>query len=295
MSVKTIKLSVVLATYNEEKNIGECLDSAKDLADEIIVFDEYSTDRTRKIAKNYGAKVFKYKHKNNFHETKQRAIDKATGDWILQLDADEHVTPKLAKEIRAVVTNCHSEFISESIPKRVRNGKKLKLFKKHQQLIEQREGSLGKKTGKVVAFFVPRLNFFLGKPIKHAGAYPDGVIRLFKNGKARLPGKSIHELMDVDGEVGWLFSNLEHHESPTLGRYFERMKRYTNYHAKRLKEKNAPKNIFYATYYMIIKPKLVFAQLFIRHKGFLDGYRGFLWSIFSSWHYPVSYVRYLKL
>jgi glycosyltransferase involved in cell wall biosynthesis len=305
-------LSVVLSTFNEEQNIGACLDSVKDMfaylpvdkQGEIIVFDEFSTDRTRKIARNYGAKVYKYKHKTNFHETKQCAIEKAKGDWILQLDADERVTPKLAKEIRAVMTNCHSEFISESIPKRFRN-EKGKLFERHQKLIEEREnisprrlpnGLLrgGKRSDKVFAFFIPRLNFFLGKPIKHAGVYPDGVIRLFKKGKARLPGKSVHELMEVDGKVGWLFNDLEHHESPTLKRYFNRMNRYTDLHATDLKERNVPKTPIYYMLYTVYYPSITFLRLYIRHLGFLDGVRGLLWSLFSSLHFPIAYYKYWK-
>ena len=85
------KLSVVLATKNEEVNIVPCLASVKNIADEIIVFDEASTDKTKEIARKMGAKVYNYVHKKNFHETKQKAIEAATGDWILQLDADEQV------------------------------------------------------------------------------------------------------------------------------------------------------------------------------------------------------------
>ncbi|MFC1625080.1 glycosyltransferase, partial [Patescibacteria group bacterium] len=93
------KLSVVLSTYNEEKNIGDCIKSFKGIADEIIVFDESSTDKTRIIASKLGAEVTKVKHEAIFHKTKQKAIDKATGEWILQMDADERITPELSKEI----------------------------------------------------------------------------------------------------------------------------------------------------------------------------------------------------
>src|SRR3989344_6535724 len=102
--MKKKKLSVVLATKNEEENIARSLKSVKSIADEIIVFDEYSVDATRQIAKKLGVKVYKYKRKTNFHETKQKAIEKAKGNWILQLDADEAVTHELAKEISEVIT-----------------------------------------------------------------------------------------------------------------------------------------------------------------------------------------------
>src|SRR3970282_2930368 len=102
---------------------------------------------------------------------------------------------------------------NELVTRKLETEKHNNLFIRHQKLIEQRDGSIGKQTGKVVAFFIPRRNYFLGKPLIHAGVYPDGQIRLVKKGKARLPGKSVHELMEVDGEVGWLFHDLEHHDS----------------------------------------------------------------------------------
>jgi len=82
------KLSVVLATYNEEDNIKDCLYSVRQLADEIIVVDGSSTDKTQEIASDLGAKVFKTTNKLMFHRNKQLALEKADGDWILQLDAE---------------------------------------------------------------------------------------------------------------------------------------------------------------------------------------------------------------
>src|SRR4030042_2191138 len=97
------KLSVVLATRNEEVNLGSCLDSVKGLADEIIVVDEGSEDKTREIAEKYGAKIYLVEHEPIFHKTKEKALNLASGDWILQLDADEIVTPELAKEIKNIL------------------------------------------------------------------------------------------------------------------------------------------------------------------------------------------------
>lgn len=274
------KLSVVLATRNEEKNIGPCLESIKGIADEIIVVDEYSTDKTRKIAKRYGAKVYLEPHHDVFHITKQKALEKATGDWILQLDADEVVTAQLANEIRRLVT-------LNTQPK-----KPSELFIRHQKLVEQRDGKIGKDTGEVVAFFIPRLNYFLGSPLRHAGAYPDGVIRLVKKGKTRFPQISVHEQIEVDGEVAWLFNDLEHHDSPTFERYLSRLNRYTDLKAMEFKEQKLPKNIFTLFSFSFIKPFFVFLNLYFRHKGFLDGMPGFIWSLFSSLHYPIAYFKY---
>ena len=284
------KLSVVLATRNEEENIGACLKSVKDIADEIVVVDESSTDKTREMAKKYGAKVYKVKHEPIFHKTKQKALDKATGDWILQLDADERVTPILAKEIKKVI-----EMNPTLLKQRKVDTKKQKLFERHQRIIEKRDGKIGRSTGEIVAFFLPRLNLFLGKPLIHAGVYPDAAIRLVKKDKARFPAKSVHEQMEINGEVAWLFNDLEHHDSPTFKRYFERMNRYTDLHAADLAREKITKNIFMLLFYSTAKPLFVFLKLYIRHKGFLDGVRGFLWSLFSALHYPIAFFKYWQM
>jgi len=280
-------LSVVLATKNEGKNIGGCLESVKSIADEIIVFDEFSTDDTRNIAKKYGAKVYKFQHKVNFHETKQKAIDTAKGDWILQMDADERVTPKLAQEILEVI-NKNSDVL---IHRHIKIFKANKLFQKHSKIMTQRDG-LNFETGEIVAFMIPRLNYFIGKPLRHAGVYPDPAIRLIRKGKAYLPAKSVHEVMKVSGRVSWLTNYMEHHDSPTLARYLARANRYTTETAGQLKELNVPKNTWQLFNYTIIKPKLTFLKLYFRHRGYKDGVRGFLWSAFSAWHWPLAYWKY---
>lgn len=98
-------LSVVLATFNEEKNLPDCFNSIKDLTDEIIVVDGGSSDKTLEIAKRYKARVIITNNPPIFHINKQKAIDRATKEWILQLDADERVSPELAKEIKGKIEN----------------------------------------------------------------------------------------------------------------------------------------------------------------------------------------------
>jgi len=297
------RLSVVLATRNEEGNIGLCLELVKDIADEIVVVDEESIDKTAEIARGYGARVYVVAHEPIFHKNKQKAMELATGDWILQLDADERVTPELAKEIKKVICMTNGDMVKYQQLQNSKHPKLHRLFERHQELIEKRDGELGGDTGgrrpggplarrEIVAFFVPRRNYFLGKPLIHAGVYPDGVIRLIKKGKGHFPSKSVHELMRVDGEVAWLFNDLEHHDSPTFGRYLERMNRYTDLTKDEFKKNNISTNYPTLFYYSFIKPKLVFLSLFIRHKGFMDGMRGFIWSLFSALHFPLAYFKY---
>lgn len=281
-----VRLSVVLATRNEEENIARCLESIKKIAGEIIVFDEYSTDKTREIAEKFGAKVFLEPHHDIFHITKQKALQQAQGEWILQLDADEVVSQELAKQILSTV---HGNQPASLSPPTVHN----KLFNKHQMLIEQRDGVIGKQTGETVGYFIPRRNMFLGKPLIHAGVYPDGVIRLVKNGKAKFPSKSVHEQIELEGEVSWLSGDLLHYDSPTLKRYLARLNRYTDLQAEELKAKKVSKNAWSFLQYTVHRPLFTFLMLYFRHKGFLDGVNGFLWSFFSALHYPIAYFKYV--
>jgi len=275
-----MRLSVVLATRNEEENVGRCLESVKNLADEIIVVDECSTDRTREFAEKLGAKVFLEPHHDIFHITKQKALDKATGEWVLQLDADEVVTPELRENIKKVLENKYHP---------VENG----LFLRHQKIIEERDGKIGKSTGEIVGYFVPRRNMFLGKPLIHAGVYPDGVIRLIKKGKARFPQKSVHEQITLDGEVSWLSGDLLHYDSPTLRRYLTRLNRYTDLKAQELAQDNVGKNPWSFLLFTVYYPLFTFLKLYFRHLGFLDGVSGFLWSFYSAMHFPIAYFKYL--
>lgn len=285
------QLSVVLATRNEEENIGRCLAAVKDIADEIIIFDEESSDNTAKIAKSYGAKVYLEPHHDNFHITKQKAIDKAKGDWILQLDADEVVTKQLAQEIKEVINLTSSEILSRP----QKDPKKWRLFERHEQIL-RKQGVLATREHsdpEVVAFFIPRRNIFLGKPLIHAGRYPDPAIRLIKAGKARLPAKSVHEIMQIDGQVSWLEGDMDHYDSPTLKRYLDRLNRYTDLHAQELAEKKVAKNIIQFINYTIVKPFVLFVMQYFRHKGIRDGIRGFLWAALSASHFPIAYFKYL--
>lgn len=282
------KLSVTLATRNEEENIGKCLASIKNIAQEIILFDEHSTDRTIEIAESYGARVFDTDHNDNFHITKQKANDRAKGEWILQLDADERVSPELATEIEMIV-HLDDEGIRKYVSeKETKEPHKTRLFRRHQKALGIEVFSEGDING----FFLPRRNMFLGKPLLRAGVYPDGVIRLFKKGKGRLPQKDVHEQMEIDGGVAWLYGDLEHYDSPTFNRYLSRANRYTDLTALKLQKEKVSLSLRTLLYYSFVKPSIVFLSLYIRHLGVLDGMRGFIWSLFSALHYPLAYFKY---
>ena len=254
-----MKLSVVLATYNEEKNLGPCLDLIKDIADEIVVVDGRSSDRTVEIAKKYGAKVIVADNPPIFHLNKQKAIDLALGDWILQLDADERVTPELKEEIRSSINNPLSA-----------NG-----------------------------YWIPRKNWFLGRFLTKGGQYPDYTLRLFRKGKGKLPCQSVHEQAVVEGEVGYLKNPLIHMADTSFRRYLRRWDRYTDLMASELKQESAQKGAvskFYESLkFLFIKPTWWFLLTYLRHKGFMDSWQGFVFSFFSALRFPVGYLKYLKI
>ncbi len=281
-----MKLSVAIATFKEEKNIEKCLNSIKEIADEIVIVDGSSTDRTVEIAAKFNAKIIVTTNPPIFHINKQKAIDASSGDWVLQLDADEVVSKKLSDEIEKVIKMSNEEIgeYEKNIPE---------LFRRHQDILKARDGQIGEETGEYNAFFIARSNYFLGRFLKYGGVYPDGVIRLFRKNKARLPQMDVHEQYDVSGRVGWLKENLLHYDSPTFSKYLKRNSRYTSLMAKQFREQKLSKNPLTAFNYLIIKPIYWFLLTFIRHKGFMDSWQGFVFSFFSSLRFPISFIKYL--
>jgi glycosyltransferase involved in cell wall biosynthesis len=259
-------LSVVLATYNEEENLGPCLDSVKDISDEIVVVDGLSQDRTVEIAKRYHAKVKVTTNKPIFHINKQMAIDMATKDWVFQLDADERVTAELAKEIKEEIGNW-------KLP------------------ASQRGEEIG--NSRVNGYWIPRKNWFLGRFLTKGGQYPDYTLRLYRRGKGRLPQKSVHEQAVVEGKVGYLKNPLIHIADPTFARYLKRFDRYANLISNELKEKKIGYNPIMAIKYLLVLPIRWFVLTYIRHKGFMDSWQGFVFSLFSSLRFPVGYFKFI--
>lgn len=248
-----MKLSVAIATFNEEKNIGECLESVKDLADETVVVDGGSADKTAEIAQNYGAKVIVTDNPAIFHINKQKAIDACTGDWILQLDADERVTPEFREEIKFAILN--SPFA-------------------------------------INGFWLPRKNWFLGRFLTKGGQYPDYTLRLYRRGKGRLPCKDVHEQAVVEGETAYLKNPLIHMADISFSYYFMRWQRYVELLSRELKEKNLGVLAFFD--YIFIKPVYHFLLIYIRHKGFVDSWQGFVFAFFSGLRFPAAYLKFLK-
>jgi len=187
------RISAVIITKNEEAAIGRCLESIS-WVDEIVVLDSGSTDETVGIARSKGAKVFTSAEWPGFGIQKNRALELATGDWILSIDADERVTPELAAEIRSMVTS--------SNPK--------------------------------PGYEMPRLSSYCGRYMRHSGWWPDYVTRLVQRGRGRFSPSLVHERMEVDGPVGRLKHTLMHDSFQTLEQVLDKVNRYSSLSAQQM-------------------------------------------------------------
>lgn len=186
MTTQKTKLSVAIITLNEEANIRSTLESIA-WADEIVVVDSGSTDRTIAICREYTDKVV---HQDwlGFARQKNLAIERASGDWVLSLDADEPVEPALAEEIRGLI----------AAP-------------------EALDG-----------YRIPRKTFFLGKQVRYGGWYPDRNLRLFRKGAGRFEERAVHEAIRVQGAVGNTRHAILHYAYPDLASYMSSINKYSS-------------------------------------------------------------------
>ncbi|MBI2051854.1 glycosyltransferase family 2 protein [Candidatus Roizmanbacteria bacterium] len=277
-----MRLSLAIATFNEEKFIHYPLDSAYDLADEVVIVDGGSTDRTVEVAKSYGKKVRIF-HEDNppmFHINKQKAIERARGEWILQLDADEELSEELKEEIKEILTGDATGRAPDSAHSDVRR-----------RSTGGRE-SRGRTRQNFVAYWLPRKNYFLGRFLTKGGAYPDYTIRLYHNGVAHFPCKTVHENVEVKGEIGFLQSPILHYADPHFSRYIARWHRYNSLDADLLVKEGKKLS---PIYYFIVKPIATFFSMYIRHKGFMDSWQGFIFALFSSIRYGEIYTKVRRI
>ena len=267
-------LSVTLATWSgDETLLNDCLSSVKDVADEIIIVLGGESILTEKIAKDFHAKLIKTKNNPIFHLQKKMANESATKDWILQIDTDERVTPALCREIKSLLAGKHFGFDTWVSPLK-------RLFRKPLPL-----------TSPASAYYLPRKNYFLNRYLKNCGQYPDPVIRLFQRGQATLPAKDVHEQMLVNDNIGWLKNDLDHYATPEFSRYLYRENKYSSLHAQELFNQQVPITVFNTLNYLFIKPLITFLSLYLRYRGILDGFPGFVFSLYSGLHHAFSYMK----
>lgn len=186
-------LSVIIITYNEADNIKACLESVK-WADEIVVVDSFSDDDTVKICRLYTDKVYQNRFEG-YAAQKNFALDKSTGEWVLSIDADEIVSPRLKSEITAAAGRVEAVY----------NG-----------------------------YCFPRKNYLGDRWIKHCGLYPDNVLRLFRRTKGRFGERLVHESVTVTGSIGKIREPLEHYTFRSIDDMAGRMKYYAGLAARQM-------------------------------------------------------------
>jgi glycosyltransferase involved in cell wall biosynthesis len=272
--------SVVIITFNEEANLSRTLDSVKPLVaegiGEIIVVDSGSCDRTVEIAKSFGAKVFVEEWKG-YAAQKNSAIDKAAGDWILSLDADEEVDPNLIDVL--------TRQAEDSLPGSGSRDWCLTMGQtgRAQEVLK----------GIPVGFLIRRKNYFLGRWIKHGGFWPDPKLRFFRRASGRFEDRMVHEDIRIEGTTRIIQQGaLLHHSYPTLSDYIDHMNRYSSLGAETVAAKQNGK-VRFSVINVVLRPLATFIYNYLFRLGFLDGREGLLLhlyhAVYVSWKYAKAW------
>ena len=188
------KLSVTVITKNEAADIADALQSVA-WADELIVVDSGSDDQTAAIARRHTDRVI-VRDWPGYVAQKNYAASIATHDWILSLDADERVTPELAREIQTVLAGAPSS----------------------------------------VAYRIPRVTWHLGRWIRSTDWYPDYQTRLYDRRAAQWTGRYVHEAVSARGAVSRLEGELQHFAYRDIADHLETIDRYTTYASRQMFE-----------------------------------------------------------
>ncbi len=273
---QTANVSVVIPTLNEEINLPHALRSVVGWAGDVFVVDSESTDRTREIAEEMGAKVV-VRPWLGYAKQKNWALENLPiqTDWVFILDADELLLPELRDEISAISSRPADE-VPES------------------------------------GFYINRYFIFLGKRIKHCGFFPSWNLRFFKLGKARYEERDVHEHMVVDGPEGFLKGLMEHNDRRGLETYMAKHNKYSTLEAKEifaLEDENSharesiDARLFgnplqrrrWIKHYVYPKTPAKwlarFVWMYFFRLGFLDGLAGFRFCLFMSTYELLIYLK----
>ena len=248
------KMSVVILTRNEENILRRCLDSVK-WADEIVIIDDNSTDRTHEIAKEYTNKVVSHPLNEDFVAQRNLGIKYCSGDWILEMDSDERMMTELKDDIMGLLE--HGSDMS--------------------------------------AFTFKRINNFCGKFLKYGGEADHRPLRLFKKGKAVFAGEAINDFLKVDGPIGEFDSMMEHYNFPTVSQYLSQQDFYTSMEAKELSKKIGVMPVKKLKRELLWNPLKLFFKVYVKKQGYKDGLRGLMLAILSAWRRFLIYAKYWEM
>jgi glycosyltransferase involved in cell wall biosynthesis len=207
-------------------------------ADEIVVVDGESTDKTVALAREFTDRVW-VRPWPGFAAQKNFALEQASGDWVLALDADERVTPDLHARIARIVAD-------DAAGRPVADG-----------------------------YALPRKNIFWGRWVRHGGLYPDYQLRLFRRRAGRFLADAVHESVRVEGRVERLGEALLHHSYRSLEDFVQRSNRYSTLAAGEWLRRGKRAGLAD----LIFRPLGRFLSMYIIQRGFLDGWRGFVLAV----------------
>lgn len=194
MGEATTAISACVITLNEADRIEDCLESLS-WCDDILVVDSHSTDATRKLSEEHGARVIERDWPGHVAQ-KEFAVREARHDWVLCIDADERISAELRDEIEAL-----------------------------------RKRDLAEHAG----WQMPRLSSYLGHWIRHGSWHPDRKLRLFDRRRGRWTGRDPHDRVEVEGSVGTFSGNLLHHPYRSFADHLATIDRYTTTMAQGLR------------------------------------------------------------
>ncbi len=262
-------LSVAIITKDEEMNLPACLGSVA-FAAQVVVVDSGSTDWTLRIAHDFGCDVFEEPWRGGFGAQKQFAIDQCRCPWIIVLDADERIPAATAAVIKR---------LTGIDPDDVRT-----------------QGSFlpaGGEAGPVVpeataGFSFPRKNYFQGRWIRHAGWWPDRLVRLFRRGRGAMSPVAVHEGVEVNGIVAPLDVPIEHFTESDLSKILQKIDRYSSLGAKEAYAAGRRATIGGA----MSRAGLTFFQDYVLRLGVLDGPQGLTLAVTDSVN---KFFKYAKL
>jgi glycosyltransferase involved in cell wall biosynthesis len=257
-----MKISATVITLNEEANIQRALESLG-WADEIIVVDSGSTDRTVEIARRFTGKVM-IKDWPGYSAQKNFAAEQARNDWIFSLDADEQLSPQLISEIASLKVPDSDVGQASSL------------------------SSLPAHSLKIAGYEMPRLCRYMGRWIRHSGWYPDYKLRLYNRTVACWKGDFVHESVSVNGRVARLQGQLLHYTVRSASEHHQRMDRYTTLAAQEMHKKGKRASIAA----LMLSPIAGFVRSYLLRLGFLDGTPGLAIAYFAA-HY--NFLKYIKL
>lgn len=255
------KISVVIITLNEEDRLEETLTSCRNIADEIVVVDSFSTDKTCEIAARYGAVIYKNSF-SDYGSQKNFALEKASHEWVLNLDADERVSERLQAEIMA--------------------------FKRKPGVGAENTAAAGENEAD--GFRINRKTFYLGRWIKHSGWYPDCKLRLFRKSKSRWRGR-IHEALDLEGKTARLPGDILHFTYRDMTDHIRRLNGYSRLQAQDIATKK--KKCLYLRSFLL--PPVTFIRFYFWKLGILDGFAGLVIALVSSWATAMKYLKAIEL